>query len=98
MEEILEIINAISTTGFLSKYRLLTENANRNNQTYKDILDGWYLISELELIENDELLKQNIGNNRTLNRYYNKTAFDSKGNYNMDRYIELKEHIANRST
>ena len=98
MEEILEIINAISTTEFLSKYRLLIENSNRNNQTYKDILAEWYLISELELIKNDELLKQNIGINRNLNRYYNKTAFDNNGNYNMDRYIELKKHITNRSS
>ncbi len=98
MEQILEIINTISTAEFLSKYHLLIENSNRNRQTYKDILDEWYLISELELIENDELLKQNIENNRTLNRCYNKTAFDNKGKYNMDRYIELKEHITNRST
>ncbi|KKL54234.1 hypothetical protein LCGC14_2267430, partial [marine sediment metagenome] len=63
-----------------------------------DILDEWYLISELELIENNELLKKNIGNNRKLNRYYNKTAFDNEGKYNMDRYMELKEHIAIRST
>jgi hypothetical protein len=96
MEQILEIINAISTTEFLSKYRLLIENSNRHNQTYKDILTEWYLISELELINNDKLLKQNIGNDRKLNRYYNKTAFDNKGNYNMDRCIELKKHITNR--
>jgi len=96
MEKILEIINAISTTEFLSKYCLLIENSNRNNQTYKDILAEWHLISELELIENDELLKQNIGIDRKLNRYYNKTAFDSSGNYNMDRYIELKKHITTR--
>lgn len=96
MEKILEIINAISTTEFLPKYRLLIENSNRNNQAYKDILAEWYLISELELIKNDKLLKQNIGKDRKLNRYYNKTAFDNKGNYNMDRYIELKKHITNR--
>ena len=96
MEEILGIINAISTTEFLSKYNLLIDNSNRNNHAYKDILDEWYLTSELELIENNELLKENIGNDRSLNRNYNKTAFNSKGEYNMDRYIELKEHIANR--
>ena len=96
MEEILGITNAISTTEFLSKYNLLIDNSNRNNHAYKDILDEWYLTSELELIENNELLKENIGNDRSLNRNYNKTAFNSKGEYNMDRYIELKEHIANR--
>lgn len=94
MEEILEIINAISTTEFLSKYQFLNENNNRNNLRYKDILTEWYLTSELELIGNDELLRQRIVNNRKLNRYYNKNTFDNKGNYNMDRYIELKKSMS----
>ena len=93
MEQILEIINAISTTEFISKYQYLNENNNRSTQKYKEILSEWYLTSELELIEDDELLKQSIRNDRKLNRYYNKTAFDNKGNYNMDRYIELRKHI-----
>lgn len=93
MEQIIEIINAISTTHFLAKYRYLSENSNRSNQEYKDILTEWNLASELELIENDTVLIENIRDNVRLNRIYNKTAFDNKGCYNTDRYIELKEHI-----
>jgi len=93
MEQILEIINAISTTDFLTKYRYLNENGNRTNQEYNEILTEWCLISELELIENNSTLVANVSGDRKLNRIYNKTAFDSKGNYNVNRYIELKEHI-----
>jgi len=93
MEQILKIINAVSTTDFLSKYQFLNENSNRNNLIYKNTLSEWYLMSELKLINNDVSLKQNIKNDKKLKRYYNKTAFDSKGNYNMDRYVELKKHI-----
>ncbi|NHZ84652.1 MAG: TdeIII family type II restriction endonuclease [Planctomycetia bacterium] len=93
MEQILEIINAISTTEFLSKYYYLNENNNRSIKKYEDILTEWYLFSELKLVENDELLKQNIGKDKTLNRLYNKIAFDNKGAYNMDRYVELIKYL-----
>ena len=96
MEQILEIINAISTTEFLPKYQFINENRNRNDGMYKKTLGEWYLVSELWLINNDISLKQSIGNDRKLNRLYNKTAFDSKGNYNMDRYVELKKHITDK--
>lgn len=93
MEQILEIINTISTTEFLSKYKYLNENNNRVNQKYKDILTEWYLTSELELIEDNELLKRNIRDNKALIRLYNKTAFNNKGKYNIDRYFELKNYV-----
>jgi len=93
MEQILEIINAVSTTDFLTRYRYLNENTNRGNQEYSDILSEWNLTSELELIRNNTTLVGNISDDIKLNRIYNKTTFDSKGNYNVNRYIELKEHI-----
>lgn len=89
MEQILEIINAISTTEFLSKYQYLNENNNRCNERYREILSEWYLISELKLIEQDKLLGLNIKRNRSLNRLYNRKAFNNKGSYNMDRFVEL---------
>lgn len=45
MEQILKIINAISTTEFLSKYQFLNENSNRDDRMYKKMLDEWYLVS-----------------------------------------------------
>jgi len=93
MEQILEIINTISTTEFLTKYRYLNENNNRVNCEYKDILTEWHLTSELELIENNELLQRNIKDNRDLIRHYSKTAFNNEGKYNIGRYFELKNYI-----
>ena len=93
MEQILEIINAISTTEFLNKYQYLSENSNRSNECYQVILTEWNLLSELELIQNDETIKNNIADVRALNRLYNKKAFNNKGSYNYDRYFELKTLI-----
>jgi hypothetical protein len=66
---------------------------NRNKPEYKEILDDWFLRSEKELIINDQRIRNSIENNRTLTRIYNKTAFDSKGNYLTSRYNELKNII-----
>ncbi|WKZ76130.1 MAG: TdeIII family type II restriction endonuclease [Vicingaceae bacterium] len=93
MEEILGIINSISTTSFLNKFQLLCDNSKRLTPEYKAQLIEWYLVSETELIDNNNIISQNIGNDRGLTRTFNKTAFDSKGNYNTDRYIALKELI-----
>ena len=94
MEQILEIINKISTVDFIDKYKFLVDNANRSSQQYKDNLTEWFLFSELELIENDEIIRTRIAGDKKLTRIYNKQAFESnnskKGTYRFDRYNELK--------
>ena len=91
MEEILEIINIISTPDFLLKFQLLTDNSKRRTSEYRTQLQEWNLFSELELVDNDAIIVQRIGRNTSLNRVYNKMAFDNKGNYNKERYNQLKE-------
>ena len=91
MEEILYIINTISTTSFLDKFQLLNDNSQRTTKEYAVQLAEWNLDSELELIKNNETIVQKIGSDKMLNRIYNKTAFDNKGNYNISRYFELKK-------
>lgn len=93
MEDILEIINTISTTSFLNKFKLLTDNTKRLSPEYRNQLIEWDLLSELELIDNNDRIVQNIGTDTTLTRIYNKIAFDKKGNYNTDRYSTLKQLI-----
>lgn len=93
MEEILEIINVISTTSFLDKFKLLTDNAKRLTTEYKNQLTEWNLFSELELIDNNNTIIQKIGRDRTFQRTYNRIAFDKKGNYNTDRFLTLKQLI-----
>lgn len=93
MEEILEIINTISSTSFLDKFQLLVDNSKRTTTDYRNQLAEWSLFSELELIDNNSKILQRISNNRSLTRIYNKTAFNNKGVYNTDRYNCLKELI-----
>lgn len=93
MEEILEIINTISTTSFLNKFKLLTDNAKRLTPEYRNQLIEWNLFSELELIDNNDKIVQSIREDKSLTRIYNKIMFDRKGNYNTDRYSTLKQLI-----
>ena len=91
MEQILEIINTISTTEFLHKFQYLNDNDNRLRPEYLEALNCWHLYSEKELVENSQLIRQKINSDKKLKRVYNKTAFDNKGNYNFERYNELKK-------
>jgi len=89
MEQILEIINIISTTKFLEKYQVLNNNGLGNKNKYMEILREWNLYSEIELINNDNLLIEKIRTNKSLIRIYNQKPFNNKGVYNVDRYNHL---------
>lgn len=93
MEEILDIINTISKPSFLSDFQFLSDNKKRLTLDYRNMLVEWNLISETELIDNDKLIIQKMEKDKNLIRTYNKTAFDNKGNYNIERYITLRELI-----
>ena len=95
MEDILDIINSISTPAFLVKFQLLTDNTKRLTPEYRNQLYEWNLFSEIELIDNNNTIVQKIGTKMALTRKYNKMAFDDKGNYCTDRYTTLKELITN---
>jgi len=95
MEQILYIINTIATTSFLDKFQYLNNNNNRNNTEYLEILNEWFLYSEIYLIKNKEDILKSIIGNTNLTRLYNKKPFDSKGNYNFDRYNILKSLLKN---
>jgi hypothetical protein len=93
MEDILTIINSISTTSFLTKFQLLCDNEKRLTPEYKNQLTEWNLFSEIELINNNDKITQAIENDTTLIRTFNKNAFDNKGNYNLERYSTLEKVI-----
>jgi len=93
MEQILDIINSISTTEFLTKFQYVNNNKNRNCQKYLDLLNEWNLVSEVELEKNNDIIYKKINRDRFLTRVYNKHAFDAKGNYNHDRYLQLRKLI-----
>jgi len=96
MEDILEIINTISTTQFLEKYRFLNDTKNRENkiERYIELLKEWFLFSEVKLIENDnKIYKQVKKEKKRLIRLYNQKPFDNKGKYNFQRYSTLAKFI-----
>ncbi|HAH51255.1 MAG TPA: TdeIII family type II restriction endonuclease [Balneola sp.] len=95
MENILEIINQISTTDFMTKYKILNNGVSKTSKDYTDILKSWNLYSELELSENYELLEKNIEGDKRLIKWLNKNCFDNKGAYRFDRYNLLVDYIEN---
>jgi MjaII restriction endonuclease. len=95
MEDILDIINSISTPEFLVKFQLLTDNTKRLTPEYEAQLIEWNLFSEIELIDNNDTIIQKIGTDKALTKKYNKIAFDGAGNYCTDRYAILKNLIIN---
>lgn len=90
MEEILEIINIISTTSFIDKFKLLVDESQKDTQEYLDLLVEWNLHSEIELNTNRTIILENIEGNAPLTRIFNKKSFDVKGSFNWDKYFALK--------
>lgn len=90
MEEILEIINIISTTAFIDKFKLLIDESQKETQEYLDLLVEWNLHSEIELNTNRTIILENIEGNAPLTRIFNKKSFDVKGSFNWDKYFALK--------
>jgi hypothetical protein len=93
MEQILKIINIISTTEFLEKYQVINDNDLRNENRYIEILREWNLYSEIELINNDPLIRERIKIDKKSIRLYNQKPFKNKGVYNIDRYNALANLI-----
>lgn len=91
MEAILDIINTISTTSFIYKFKLLNDDAKKEASEYLVQLTEWNLFSEIELCKNQSIILEKINKNTKLTRIFNKKNFDTKGNYNWDRYNELKK-------
>ncbi|MDR1552734.1 MAG: TdeIII family type II restriction endonuclease [Prevotellaceae bacterium] len=93
MEDILQIINTIATTDFLLKLQLLKDNSKRNTPEYLNQLTEWNLFSEINLIQNDAIIRQNL--NKEDLRIYNKLIFDNNGKYNWERYNCLEKRKVN---
>jgi hypothetical protein len=85
MQEILDIINSIATTDFMKNFQYIQDKQNFKDVKYKEILEQWYLYNEIRILDNYENIKKNIKNDKKFLRILNKTPFDNKGKYNMDR-------------
>lgn len=94
MEQLLEIINTISTVEFMEKYEYLNSNENRHENKYLEMLEAWNLFSEKKLIENIDIIEKGIKGNSRLTRTYNQKIFKNSG-YNHERFMRLSELFPN---
>lgn len=92
MEELINIINSIATTDFLERYKYINDKSNRYSDKYMDYLKDWNMFSEIELLENDHIIKEKLEENKRLTRTYNSLIFRGE-DYNWNRYYKLRELI-----
>lgn len=87
METILEIINSIATSDFMTEFKFLQDNSNAVNDTnkYVRILEKWYLGREKLVVENQDRLLFTTQNERIATRTFNQSVFDNNGEYNSSR-------------
>lgn len=90
MEEIIEIINKISTSEFMEKFNFINDEKNRDDARYLTILREWFLFSETELVEKNLRIKEVLQADQRLQRIYNQQIF-KKDEYNWERAATLKE-------
>lgn len=90
MEQIIQIINAISTPEFMNKsnYIINTQNCINDATNYQNFLSDWFLFREMELMNNNANILRNIRNNK-FKKIFNQPVFKD-GNYNHKRYDFLK--------
>lgn len=89
MEEILNIINSISTSSFWSDFQFLCNNSNRNSSNYEQKLLEWNLFLEKKLLNHENTIRKRIKGDKKLEKIFNKNIFDDKGSYNSERYYKL---------
>jgi hypothetical protein len=94
MQEILNIINSISTPNFMKNFQFIQDKKNlENRDKYRKILKNWYLYSELKIFDNFYEIRNKIRNDKIFLRIFNKSPFNNKGKYNIDRKIFIDMNI-----
>ena len=91
MQEILNIINSIATPDFMSNFNFLQNIENRKLKLnkYVEILNQWFMFTEIDIINNYDSIKERIKDDKKLLRVFNKPPFDCKGAYHSDRKDKL---------
>ncbi len=94
MQELLDIINVIATPEFNTVYNFLCNIDNLENDyvAYIERLNLWGLLREKRVVENMEILRGKP-NTRDLSRALRARPFNSKGEYNENRYDILNGYL-----
>jgi hypothetical protein len=90
MRQILDLINRIATTDFISNYNFLVDpsNIDADRYQYLNLLSLWELHTERDLAENIDVLRNIIGRNKRLQRVLNNVVFN-EGDYAWARAEKL---------
>jgi len=95
MQTILEIINSISKSDFMTNYHFLNDpqNCGFDFNKYSELLNEWHLNRESNIVKNKKAVENSSKNNNKLMKLLNQNLFDTKGEYKEDRIISLLETL-----
>lgn len=89
MQDILTIINSIAKPDFELKFEKLLQIKEQDKREMLELLEEWYLYSEMNLLKNAARLRDLAVGNGSLLRVLNTNGFNVKGQYNWKRYTTL---------
>lgn len=92
MEEILNIIRSIATPLFFEKYNYINDTENLGTIKYRNILNEWFLFSEMKIIEQLDKIKETSKEDKKLQKNLNNSLF-SDGKLNSNRHNYLKQFL-----
>ncbi|MEJ7421625.1 TdeIII family type II restriction endonuclease [Staphylococcus haemolyticus] len=92
MEEILNIIRSIATPLFFEKYNYINDTENLGTIQYRNILNEWFLFSEMKIIEQLDKIKETSKEDKKLQKNLNNSLF-SDGKLNSNRHNYLKQFL-----
>jgi hypothetical protein len=84
------ILDNIATSEFISKYQFINEPKNKDKdfKRYTQILEEWYLFSDVDLCRRDEKIKSGLGQQTRAMRIYYQSLFNNEGyNYNRQNFL-----------
>lgn len=84
MQQLLNIINDISTPDFQKNCQFLNNPKNRPDPKYIQLLQKWHLHTEIEILQNESTIKNKIVGNKSLARLFNNEIIKPDG-YNIKR-------------
>jgi len=95
MQDILAIINYISTPDFMTKYNFINDSNNliSDEKIYKELLQQWFLKKELQVVDNRKTLLELSQKDKKIIKLLNQNLFDTEGKYKEDRINSLIQSL-----
>ena len=96
MEEILSIINRIAKPDFMEKFNFINDSLNTkiDKEKYSQILEEWFLLRELSVINNFRILQSLSQEQRSLQRILSQSLFNTQNEYKEKRINILLGYLS----